>query len=162
MSETGAMAPVVRWRRAGPDEQPKGTTMSKSSPKLPTPKELEFYRSKIATGSYIGSRQLAAVFVALDDANARAEAAEKRVRDMEAVTKVTLSEEALAVGFMDGLNTVISYLRGACAESDCSADERATITGVAKAFEKHKKKLIDTYRADTAPKRTGTIRIKPV
>lgn len=61
--------------------------MSKTTPKLPTPEELEFYRGKIETGSFIGPRQLASVFAALDDATARAEAAEKRVRDMGAATK---------------------------------------------------------------------------
>lgn len=51
--------------------------MSKEKSKLPTPAELNFYRSKVETGSHIGTRQLAAVFAALDDAEGRAQKAEQ-------------------------------------------------------------------------------------
>jgi len=57
--------------------------MPKASPTLPTPKELEFYRSKAVTGSYIGRKQLAHVFMALDDALDRAKRAEDRVKAQE-------------------------------------------------------------------------------
>lgn len=61
--------------------------------KLPTPSELAFYRSKIETGSYIGTRQLAAVFAALDDAVDRAEKAENRLRQTDAL--LFMAETAL-------------------------------------------------------------------
>ena len=50
--------------------------MRKKTQKLPTPKDLAFYRSKIETGSFIGKHQLASVFAALDAETARAEKAE--------------------------------------------------------------------------------------
>lgn len=136
--------------------------MSKSSPKLPTPEELALYRGKIATGSHIGSRQLAAVFAALDDANARAEAAETRVRDMGAVRKELLQGATLVTGFGDGISTVIGYLRSAISEANCSARERMTVAEIADVFEANQQRLMDEYSANVAPKRVGTIRIEPV
>lgn len=136
--------------------------MSKSSPKLPTPEELALYRGKIETGSHIGSRQLAAVFAALDNANACAEAAEKRVRDMEAARKELLQGATLVTGFGDGISTVIGYLRSAISEANCSARERMTVAEIADVFEVNQQKLMDEYSVNVAPKRVGTIRIEPV
>ena len=59
--------------------------MSKKTTRLPTPADLAFYRSKIATGSFIGKNQLAAVFAALDDAVARANDAEAKLRQADAL-----------------------------------------------------------------------------
>ena len=56
--------------------------MNRNTKKLPTPEELAFYRSKIETGSFIGKNQLAAVFVALDDATDRANHAEKQLQSV--------------------------------------------------------------------------------
>lgn len=134
--------------------------MDKGTSHLPTPEELKFYRSKVETGSHIGSRQLAAVFAALDDATARTEAAEKRVRAMEAAKKELLAGATLVTGFGDGVSVVIGILRAAAV--DCPTLAQATIAELADVFEANQQKLMDEYSAKAAPKRGGTIRIEPV
>ena len=66
--------------------------MSKKTVKLPTQAELAFYRSKIETGSYIGTRQLASVFAKLDAETARADLAEQQLLALS-----TAAEEHLAM-----------------------------------------------------------------
>lgn len=61
--------------------------------KLPTPRELDFYRSKVRDGSHIGKNQLAAIFAALDDAVDRVEKAEARLRQADAL--LFMAETAL-------------------------------------------------------------------
>lgn len=84
--------------------------MSKQVKKrLPTAAELAFYRSKAEDGSYIGKNQLAAVFVALDAATARAEHAEARSEslhreyesDRSALGGVLLEAEQYVPGIQD-------------------------------------------------------------
>lgn len=99
--------------------------------------------------------------VALDAAIARAEAAEKRILDMETAKKELLPVGALTVGFSDGLDAVIGHLRGATSEPDFPADERATLDGIVHVFEACKKELVETYSIDTAPTRAASLRIEP-
>lgn len=57
---------------------------------LPTEAELDFYRSKIATGSFIGKNQLAAVFAKLDAETARADFAEQQVKELASAAQAHL------------------------------------------------------------------------
>lgn len=136
--------------------------MGKRTPKLPTPAELALYRGKIETGSHIGSRQLAAVFAALDDATARAEAAEKRVRDMEAAKKELLAGGTLVAGFGDGVSAIIGILREVASDVGRATGEGATIAELADVFEVNRQKLMDEYSVNVVPKRVGTTWIEPV
>ena len=73
--------------------------MSRKIKKLPTPEDLAFYRSKIETGSFIGKNQLAAVFAALDNAEARANCAEERLQSLVGASRAHLEMfEVVAAG----------------------------------------------------------------
>lgn len=54
--------------------------MGKKKIAFPTPEELNDYRSKIKTYSYLGVRQLAQIFMALDAATQKQKDAEKVLR----------------------------------------------------------------------------------
>lgn len=122
--------------------------MTKSVPKLPT--------------SDIDSRQLAAVFAALDAANARADDAENRMRDMEKGKVELLPAASLVVGFADGLRVAIDYFHGAASSSDLPANTRPAVEEIADVLEDTKETIIARYGANVTRKRTGTVHIKPV
>lgn len=111
--------------------------MSKTTPKLPTSEDLKY------------------------DATARAEVAEKRVRDMETAKKELLAGATLVAGFGDGVCVVTGILRAAAAV-DCPTPAQAAIAELADVLDANRQKLMDEYSTNAAPKRVGTIRIEPV
>lgn len=99
--------------------------MSKNTKKLPTAKELAFYRSKAVDGSYIGKNQLAAVFAALDAETARADLAEQWLLSVSEAAKLVhtqLKERAPLVS-LDPLDFNNEYLGHVLSEANMECCE---------------------------------------